>query len=246
MQSFWEIVASNALLVVVVAAGVALLGRVWKNPLCLHLLWVLVLVKLVTPPMVTVPVVLPARPVPLASASEDRADSPGNVTPLRVEVAGHETASGQEPDFVAIGREQARLVEDLPVPERPAATDGVAASSIAKADSSVAADTRTVAVPREIPWLTILAWTWGMGIVLFASRHAWRILRFKSLLHSGETPSSAVIGMAEMVAKRLGLRRVPRIDMLPVRVSPLVWSLGGRARVFLPAALFERLDRAAL
>ena len=33
--------------------------------------------------------------------------------------------------------------------------------------------------------------------------------------------------------------------MLPVCVSPLVWSLGGRPRVFLPAALFERLDGAA-
>jgi len=30
--------------------------------------------------------------------------------------------------------------------------------------------------------------------------------------------------------------------MLPVRLSPLVWSMGGRARVIVPAALFARLD----
>jgi hypothetical protein len=43
MNAFWEIVASNALLVAVLAAGVALLGRVWKNAAGLHVLWVLVL-----------------------------------------------------------------------------------------------------------------------------------------------------------------------------------------------------------
>ena len=46
MQVFWETVASNALMVAVLAAGVALLGRVWKNPVGLHLLWVFVLLKL--------------------------------------------------------------------------------------------------------------------------------------------------------------------------------------------------------
>ena len=66
MQTFLQIVASNALLVVVLAAGVTLLGRVWKNPLCLHLLWVFVLLKLVTPPLVTVPVPLPERQAPPA------------------------------------------------------------------------------------------------------------------------------------------------------------------------------------
>ena len=51
--------------------------------------------------------------------------------------------------------------------------------------------------------------------------------------------------MAAEVGRRLGVRRIPEILMLPVRLSPLVWSLGGRPRVLLPAALFERLDRGA-
>jgi len=51
--------------------------------------------------------------------------------------------------------------------------------------------------------------------------------------------------MAEGIAGRLGLRQAPDIRMLPVCVSPLVWSFGGRPRVFLPSALFERLDGAA-
>ena len=60
MHAFWEIVASNAMLVAVLAVGVAVLGRAWKNPTGLHILWVLVLLKLFTPPLITIGVPFPA------------------------------------------------------------------------------------------------------------------------------------------------------------------------------------------
>ena len=54
MHAFWEIVASNSLVVVVFATCVTLLGRIWRNSVGLHLLWMLVLIKLITPPLITV------------------------------------------------------------------------------------------------------------------------------------------------------------------------------------------------
>ena len=81
--------------------------------------------------------------------------------------------------------------------------------------------------------------------MLVASRRVFRIARFKRLLRHGRTPSSALLDVAESVRRRLRLGRVPEIRLLPVCVSPLVWSLGGRPRVFLPSELFERLDEAA-
>jgi beta-lactamase regulating signal transducer with metallopeptidase domain len=221
MQPFWEIVASNSLLVVVLAAGVALLGRFWKNPLGLHFLWVLVLLKLVTPPVVTVPLPWPARPVSLAS--EEYGANRRLADQSRTDAAGQETAS------TAVGRDLPRFQDDRLVPQRSAP------------DLSA-----PLAAPRQgIPRLAVLGWVWGMGIVLFASGHAFRILRFRRLLHCSEAPSSVVLGMAEGIGRRLGLGRVPEIRVLPVCVSPLVWSLGGRPKVFLPAGLFERLDATA-
>ena len=76
--------------------------------------------------------------------------------------------------------------------------------------------------------------------MLFASRHAYRILRFRILLLAAQAPSPALVEMAEGIAQRLGLRKVPEILLLPVRLSPLVWWLGGRPRALLPAALFEQ------
>ncbi len=56
MSLFWEVVVSNAVVASGLAIGVGLLSRVWKNAAAVHLLWVLVLVKLFTPPMISVPV----------------------------------------------------------------------------------------------------------------------------------------------------------------------------------------------
>jgi hypothetical protein len=63
MNAFVEIVVSNALLVVILAAVIAVVGRFWKNPQGLHLLWLLVLLKFITPPLLTVPIHLPSRSI---------------------------------------------------------------------------------------------------------------------------------------------------------------------------------------
>src|SRR5262249_42758266 len=54
---------------------------------------------------------------------------------------------------------------------------------------------------------------------------------------------------AQRLANRLELDRCPSVWMVPGPIAPLVWAMGGRARIFFPAELLERLDekgRAAL
>ncbi len=223
MHTFWEIVASNSLVVVLLAVGVAPLGRHWKNPVGQHFLWVFVLLKLVTPPVVTVRVPLSVYGAPLT--------------------AGRQEASQLviDPSFVEISRE-AKVVpiavdrQDQRSPEKRAASESLALPT---------GVTASAAGRQRMPWLTVLAWTWGAGIALLASGHACRILRFRRLLRAAEAPSSALVCMAEEIGKRLRLRRLPEIALLPVRLSPFVWFMGGRPRVFLPAALLKRLDAQA-
>ena len=50
MYAFWGIIASNAIVAMILAIGAVLLGRVWKNAAAIHVLWVVVLLKLFTPP----------------------------------------------------------------------------------------------------------------------------------------------------------------------------------------------------
>jgi beta-lactamase regulating signal transducer with metallopeptidase domain len=221
MQSLWEIVASNAVVVVVLAAGVALLGRLWRNPLCLHLLWLLVLLKLATPPILTVP--LPSMPRQAAMPSAEIAATEHLEGPASGEAIEREAFAA------AVDRDEPSLATDQPVLEKNAASETPVASPV-------------VEEAREIPWAAVLSWTWGTGIVVFGFACVWRTWRFGRLLRTSQAASPQVLNMAAVLAKRLGLRRLPEIRMLSVCVSPLVWSFGGSARVYLPAALFERLD----
>jgi beta-lactamase regulating signal transducer with metallopeptidase domain len=55
MAAMLEIALMNAALAAVLAIAVWLVTRIWRHPMLVHMLWILVLVKLITPPLVTVP-----------------------------------------------------------------------------------------------------------------------------------------------------------------------------------------------
>lgn len=57
-QSIFEAAISNVIVASVLAILVLALARVWKNPHVAHMLWLLVLAKLVTPPLwhISIPV----------------------------------------------------------------------------------------------------------------------------------------------------------------------------------------------
>ena len=70
MNAFWDIVASNCLVAVALAGGVCSTGPLLEEPAALHLLWVFVLLKLVTPPVLTLPIAWPQAHAPAAAEQE--------------------------------------------------------------------------------------------------------------------------------------------------------------------------------
>ena len=68
MYAFWGIIASNAVVATILAIGAMLLGRIWKNAAAVHVLWVVVLLKLFTPPLVTTELPFAFRFLPSAAA----------------------------------------------------------------------------------------------------------------------------------------------------------------------------------
>ena len=53
MNTFWAMICSNAIVAALLAVVATLLGRIWKNPAAMHVLWLVVLLKLFTPPLLT-------------------------------------------------------------------------------------------------------------------------------------------------------------------------------------------------
>ena len=68
MYTFWEIVASNAVVATILAVGAMLLSRIWKNAAAIHVLWVVVLLKLALVDTLDFLSERPRIPVPLRTA----------------------------------------------------------------------------------------------------------------------------------------------------------------------------------
>ena len=62
MESFLSVGISNALAAVVLALLAFAVDRIFRRPALSHCFWLLVLLKLVTPPLVHVPLPWPAEP----------------------------------------------------------------------------------------------------------------------------------------------------------------------------------------
>ncbi len=219
MNGFWQIVGSNALIVVPMALGVALLGRVWKNPQGRHLLWLLVLVKLLAPPIVTIPVVVPSGKLPALEAMVPREGQSG-LHPA------NESIAGDGRDFVA------------PTGAGPS----LGHQPTAPLERTVPA----TAWLDRMSWLGFAACIWAAGSLALALYYGRIIVRFHRLLAFAEPAQPMLVEMAAAIGRQLGLRRTPEIITLDARFSPLVFAIGGRPRIVLPIELCERLDAGAL
>ena len=218
MATLLEMVLSNILVASVLALGVAGLARILKRPALVHCLWVLVFLKLVTPPVVSVPV-FPAGAFLLQAESAPVAVSP------RTGLEGLLTSTAGIVGAVV-------TVEPDRSPLSPA--------------SSTPPEDRTPPAPAaglRVSWLTCLLVVWGLGILAVFGLALWRTWRFRCLVRLAEPVPAAVQERTERLARRLGLARCPRVWRVPARISPLVWAQLQRPRLLLPARLLDTLSQ---
>ena len=206
-----------------------------------HALWLLVVLKLLTPPLVVIPVAWP-------QAEAERLDA---APPLQTVATAPPQPEAQEavpvpPAVPVVQRQEPRaepaVGEDPAVPvqqpdEPPAAPP--APASPAPEDAPLAAP--VVEVP-ELPWASLLAGAWLTGSVLWFASAFVRIRRFHRLLAAARPAPRELCDEVNHLALRMGLRDCPSVWLVPGILSPLLWAVGGCPRLLLPARLLERLD----
>ena len=215
MERFFMLGLSNALAATVLAVGVAVLARLLaRRPAALHWLWLLVLLKLVTPPLFEVPIVIPATEGARGETIGLAVDEPMAVTgPIDPETA----------------EEQIRA--ELQVLE---VSDG----SLAAIRDEVSFWEQW---PRIlVPWLTI-AWLIGTGITLVVA--AVRVARFRRLLRESYRAPDLVQALVEELSARLGLRRPPQAWFIDTPLVPLLWAVACRPRLIIPSDLWKSLSQ---
>jgi WD40 repeat protein/beta-lactamase regulating signal transducer with metallopeptidase domain len=253
VRTFVEIGLLNASMAAVLALA-ALAARRWsRRPALAHALWVLVLLKLLTPPMVPVPilapeeepataVVLPAPPPRLVA----RATS---VTPvMRPGVAGKFTLSKALAQAAETG-----VLPPPPQTVQEPVTDPADSENIFVfvEDAETPEDVPAVE-PVRAPGFSVPTWGfnaaglfWLAGCAVWFSVTGRRIVRFHRLLRYAEPAPASLQIRAALLARRLGLSRCPVIWLVPGALPPLLWAVGGRARLFFPRTLLQQLGEAS-
>ncbi len=215
MKLLFSVGLHNAAMATILTPLVWGIARAWKNPPAVHLLWALVLVKLVTPPIANLDLGAwgwePGRgPVSAVSPSESsdalRRGSPANSP------HGAEFVAGANQNSVA-GDGSRPPGSSLPV---------------------------TAAVWNSIS--PALMWIWAGGAGLIAMLVMIRTVRFRVLLAGTLPASQRVRVVVDGIARRLELSRSPEVRLVDSAVAPFVWWTGGRATVILPRRLLGALD----
>ena len=206
------------------AAGlIALLAwaasRVVRRHAVVHGLWLLALVKLVTPPIAPLPLLPAWTGLPLTLGRP----SP---TVVAIPVPG--------PEDTALPAAFA-AVEAPDVPLRPSLVVRPAVGTDLRA--------ATATVPRSTPPAPRIDWraaAWALlaaGALAIAGLAAWRFARFGRLLACARPAPPSVADRSSALAERIGLRHAPPVLLVPARIPPMLWPARGGPRLLLPEKL---------
>jgi beta-lactamase regulating signal transducer with metallopeptidase domain len=230
MGAIWPIALSNAVLV---AAGTPLVwavGRFSRRPALTHALAVLLLLKLITPPLWRVPIPVPEPAVAIQPTDKPvERPAPSPVVP--------DSMGSDESEEIATPLDPRTIVDPTPpVSDIPRTNPAAAIEAAGDAEAKP-----IIAGFQWRQWIVPLAeWVWIAGSVLCAAVAGLRVFRFSRALRFA-TRARDVQPRANLLARRLGLRAAPPVWFVPGFVSPMLWSLG-RPRLLLPQSLWDRLD----
>jgi bla regulator protein BlaR1 len=231
MRTFLEFGLANAVMATVLAVLAAGIGLFCRRPAVRHTLWLLVLLKLVTPPVFSVPVCCPnalptlfPKPEAVRSPHEPLGSESADVRQTVVDRPGNQEEANEIFDTADASLP---APEALPFPAENAQERPIAAPVV-----------EDVVVPN---FSALVFAVWFTGAVVWFTVAGTRIGRFQRLLRYGRIAPDPLQEQARLLAARLDLARCPVVWLVPGRVSPLLWMLGRRLYLIVPEELLERL-----
>jgi beta-lactamase regulating signal transducer with metallopeptidase domain len=212
MNDPFALAAHNSIVALVFAVVVFGATRVWRNPPVAHVLWVLVLVKLVVPPVVRLDLAaleLPGTTRARSHAAEAQpqiaAESPDS-DPRFVD-GPTDRAATEHPTMIARGSEIFEGAQQFWPWARPA-----------------------------------VLWLWLGGAALCAFVAAQRIVRFERRLRDTLRAPEPLQRLATGVAGKLGVRGALDVRCAESVDIPLLWCVCRRPTIVLPMRLISELD----
>ena len=231
METLLRIGLSNAVAALLLALLVVTVACIWRRPAVLHALWLLVLVKLVTPPLVWLP-------EPWTDSASGRRE-PADAAPLAVPTAPAAAEAADEPEAADIPSAGSRrpLAEDVPADPPQEAVFVTADVEAAPTPAPVLAAQPAPAAPW---WLAGVFGLWLTGTLGWYALALFRLRRFRRLLRHAVPAPESLRQRTQRLAEKLRLRRRPAVWLAPGRIAPMLWAVGGSPRILFPSELLDR------
>jgi len=229
VETLEQVVLSNAVVATTLALLASAVGLTCRRPALVHSLWLLVLIKLITPPIWQVEVFQLPSATPPASAPESVGHAASFLMQpeVKLEVADL-CGCQQEANEDLIGDKDLILAHEDSGPPAPQA--------FTPTDSPLAEIAWNWPALKPLLWSIWLAGTLGWLLVAGV-----RVVRFQLLLRWAEAAPADLQERVQLLAECLGLARVPVALLVPGAVSPMIWPIGLRPRLLLPQGLLDRL-----
>ncbi len=224
MAFLFEIGVTNALLTAILAVVVFAMTRIWRNPHLAHFLWLLVLLKMVTPPIINVPISLGFNwnVNEVAMSAPIYSDKLLSTLPSEASPVGNQAI---EPvDSTAV-------VDAMPLEAASSQKNTVLLVSSESAKSL---------------WPIYAATAWLGGSLVCGLLACVRIVQFHRKLKETDPAGESVQRIGKSVADELGLKLYPDLRITDSQLSPMVWPIGRPATVVLPIGLVGNLDEEQL
>ena len=222
---------SNAVWTVILAL-IALAGTRWRRslPAVSHALWLMVLLKLVTPSLVQFSLPLAGVRIRGVAASIARFESSGPAPAARPSV---DPAPADSESTAPRGEHRSEILHQGSI-----TGSSELSWTLASRPPALWEQTYEMAAPG----LVIL---WVVGAVVSWSRVGLNSARFRRLIRTAPPAPPEVRQRIGRVAERLGLRNIPAACVLPARISPMVYvPLAGAPHMVLPEDLWCRFESA--
>ena len=242
MYSIIEIALINAVMIFPLALLAEGAGRFFRRPALTHLLWVLILIKLMTPPLWQIPLLdrgmltqtvrylLPPILADFDPVSKNRsADESNRISPRRNAEKG--------------GDELIVVTKPKPRPRTLDEQDKLIA--IRKNSPLVIVGNWVHNDDNQQLVSSALAAVWGLGAILWFSVQGFRCIRFRNALSRGTAAPPELQEFSNQFGRRLGLTRSPAVWLMPGVMSPMLWGNGHSTRLIFPEQLLDRLDQEA-
>ena len=231
MEVVLNIVVSNAVLAAILALFAFAVTKVWRNPHLAHALWLLVLIKLVAPPLAHVPwPELSFTTEHVGDGQFDEATSAGSSPAM--------FTSGDTPSAIAQHAKETNLESTFETAGSPVDVFENAPPAI----TEVASDAWSWLQAVSLHWPVVLLVVWIGGALVYTCVLASRCLRFRTVLAGAVEADRELLADAQRFAKDVGLARRPDIRVVDARIPPLVWGVGLKPLVLLPQQLLAGLD----